>query len=117
VLAPNYNTDFFMLGWTPGTYDAHNALYSLLGTRDGKRGEVNVSGYSNPIMDDLIDKIAVEIDKSKRDDMISQTIQMIQDNILVLPLHQQVIVWAAKKTVELVQPADNYFPYRYIRMK
>ena len=51
ILAPNYDTDFYLLGWTPATYDAHNALYTLLGTRDGKRGEVNAGGYSNPTLD------------------------------------------------------------------
>ena len=27
ILAPKYDTDFYFLGWTPATYDAHNALY------------------------------------------------------------------------------------------
>ncbi len=48
ILEPNYDTDFYMLGWTPVTYDAHNVLYTLLGTRNGERGEVNAGGYSNP---------------------------------------------------------------------
>ncbi len=117
VLAPNYDTDFYFLGWTPGTYDAHNVLYSLLGTRDGKRGEVNVSGYSNPALDEIMDKIAIETDQTKRNDMISETIQLIQGNVVALPLHQQVIVWAAKKDVELVQPADDFFPFRFVQMK
>ena len=50
ILAPNYDTDFFLLGWTPATYDAHNPLYSLLGTRAGGRGEVNVSGIPTPCL-------------------------------------------------------------------
>ena len=66
ILAPKYDTDFYLLGWTPATYDAHNVLYSLLGTRAGGRGEVNVSGYSNPALDDLIEKIGVETDQAKR---------------------------------------------------
>ncbi|MBS0642873.1 MAG: ABC transporter substrate-binding protein, partial [Proteobacteria bacterium] len=76
ILAPNYDTDFYMLGWTPATYDAHNVLYTLLGTRDGKRGEVNSGGYSNPALDDLTNKIAVETDQSKRNDMIRETIKI-----------------------------------------
>ena len=38
ILAPKYDTDFYLLGWTPATYDAHNALYTLLGTHNGERG-------------------------------------------------------------------------------
>ncbi len=117
ILNPNYNTDFWMLGWTPSTYDAHNALYTLLGTRDGKRGEVNVGGYSNAALDDLITKIGVETDQAKRTDMIRQAAVIVQTDVATLPLHQQVVVWAAKEGIDLAQLADNTFPYRYVKMK
>lgn len=117
ILAPNYDSDFYMLGWTPSTYDAHNVLYTLLGTRNGKRGEVNAGGYSNPALDDLIEKIGVETDQKKRDGLINQSIQILQKDLPTIPLHQQVIVWAAKKNVEVAQPADNYFPFRFITVK
>lgn len=117
ILAPKYDTDFYLLGWTPATYDAHNALYTLLGTRNGERGEVNAGGYSNPELDKLIDMIGVEANEQKRDQMIDQTIKIIQDDVASIPLHQQVIVWAAKKNVSLAQPADDFFPYRYIKVQ
>ena len=117
INTPNYDTDFYLLGWTPATYDAHNVLYTLLGSRNGKRGEINDGGYANPLLDDLIDKIGVETDQAKRAAMIQQSIKLLQADLPVIPLHQQVIVWAAKSNVELAQPADNNFPYRFIRMK
>jgi len=116
ILSPNYDTDFWLLGWTPGTYDAHNVLYTLLATRDGKRGEVNVGGYSNPSLDALTDRIGVETDPAKRMELIKQSIEIIQKEVPALPLHQQVIVWAAKNNVDLVQPADNFFPYRFVHV-
>ena len=66
VLAPKYDTDFYLLGWTPATYDAHNVLYTLFGTRSDGRGELNLGGYSNPALDELIGRIGVEIDQEKR---------------------------------------------------
>jgi len=117
ILAPKYDTDFYLLGWTPATYDAHNVLYSLLGTRSGGRGEVNVSGYSNPALDDLIQKIGEETDESKRNGLIDDAAKILQTDLPTVPLHQQVIVWAAKKSVDVAQPADNFFPYRYITVK
>ena len=30
INCPAYDTRFYMLGWTPATYDAHNMLVSLL---------------------------------------------------------------------------------------
>jgi peptide/nickel transport system substrate-binding protein len=117
ILAPKYDTDFYLLGWTPATYDAHNALYSLLGTRAGGRGEVNVSGYSNPALDDLIEKIGVEADETKRDGLIDDAARILQHDLPTIPLHQQVIVWAAKNNVTLAQLADDFFPYRYVTVK
>ncbi len=117
ILAPNYNTDFFMVGWTPATYDAHNVLYTLLGTRDGKRGEVNIGGYSNPTLDLLIEKIGVETGQAERNAMIGQSIEILQKDVATVPLHQQVIVWAAQQNIELAQPADNFFPYRYVQVR
>jgi peptide/nickel transport system substrate-binding protein len=117
VNGPNYDTDFYLLGWTPATYDAHNVLYTLLGTRNGKRGEVNDGGYSNPALDELIEKIGIETDPAKREAMIRQSIEIVQKDVAAIPLHQQVIVWATKKNVQVAQPADNFFPYRFIQMK
>jgi peptide/nickel transport system substrate-binding protein len=115
--APLYDTDFYMLGWTPSTYDAHNTLYTLLASRNGKRGEINDGGYSNPVLDELTGKIGVESDPVKRAAMIRETIRIVQADVPVVPLHQQVIVWAAKNNVDLAQPADDFFPYRYVRVK
>lgn len=117
ILAPKYDTDFYLLGWTPGTYDAHNVLYTLLGTRDGKRGEVNVGGYSNPVLDGLIASVGTETDPIKRQAMLREAAMILQNDLPLLPLHQQSIVWAAKSNVSLAQPADNFFPYRFVNIK
>ncbi|MBN8910281.1 MAG: ABC transporter substrate-binding protein, partial [Rhodospirillales bacterium] len=117
IAAPAYDTDFYMLGWTPATYDAHNALYNLIATRKLPQGEVNYGGYSNPQMDDLIASIGVEADPAKRDAMIHQATAILQKDFGYIPLHQQMIAWAARKNIELVQMADNYFPLRFVKVK
>jgi peptide/nickel transport system substrate-binding protein len=117
IAPPANDTDFYLLGWTPATYDAHNVLYTLLGTRNGKRGEVNDGGYTNPALDELIGRIGVETDQAKRMAMIRESIQIVQQDLPTIPLHQQVIVWAVKKNVDLAQPADDFFPYRFVRVK
>ena len=63
---PDYHTSFYMLGWTPNTYDAHNSLFNLLGSRNGTRGVFNDGGLSNKEFDTLLYKIAVETDPAKR---------------------------------------------------
>lgn len=117
INGPRYDTDFYLLGWTPATYDAQNVMYAVLGTRGGGRGEVNDGGYASPAFDSLTTQIGIETDPAKRGALIDQAIELLQHDLPVIPLHQQVIVWAAKKTVDVVQPADNYFPYRFIQVK
>ena len=114
---PDYHTSFYMLGWTPNTYDALNTLYNQAGTRSGTRGIFNDGGYSNPTFDALLDRIAVETDHAKRDAEILQASQILKDDAAFLPLHQQVVVWATRKNVDLVELADNSFPLRFVTVK
>jgi peptide/nickel transport system substrate-binding protein len=118
ILGPDYKTSFYLLGWTPATYDAHNLLFSVLSTRTGKgRGDYNSGGYSNPKLDTLVDEIQSETDKEKRLAEIHEGLKIVKEDVATIPLHQQVLVWAARDNVELVQSADNYFPLRYVKLK
>ncbi len=114
---PDYHTSFYMLGWTPNTYDALNTLYNQAGTRSGTRGIFNDGGYSNPKFDALLDQIAVQTDPAKRDAEILAASQILKDDAAFMPLHQQVVVWATRKNVDLVQLADNAFPLMFVNVK
>ncbi len=116
VNLPRFNTSFYLLGWTPNTYDAHNALYNLAGTRDGTRGNFNNGGYSNPRFDALLDQIAVETNPAQRQALITQATRLLQEDQAYIPLHQQTVVWATRANVTLQQQADNGFPLRLVRM-
>jgi peptide/nickel transport system substrate-binding protein len=113
------DTSFYMLGWTPGTIDTHDVLYSLAGTPNDKtgRGQFNLGAYSNPKLDELIDKIQAETDQGKRNAMIREAMQIHNDDIAHIPLHQQALAWAAKKNVQLVQLPDNFFYLKWVVVK
>jgi len=107
-----------MLGWTPATYDAHNMLMSLLVKPTGKgRGDYNVGGYTNPQVETLVDQIQVETDKEKRATEIHEALKITKEEVATIPLHQQVLVWATRDNIELVQMADNQFPLRFVKVK
>jgi peptide/nickel transport system substrate-binding protein len=114
---PNYKTSFYLLGWTPGTYDAQNVFQAILHTRGPGIGLTNSAGFSNARVDELTGLIARELDAGKRQAMIDEGAKIVQDQVGFLPLHQQTIVWAAKDRVELTQPADNRFPLWWVRMR
>jgi len=112
------DTSFYMLGWTPGTYDAHNALNALMACVDDKgAGQFNLGAYCNPKVDELTKKIQSETDKAKRNAMIKEAFNLHSADIGHLPLHQQALAWGLSKKVELVQLADNFMPYKWISIK
>ena len=119
LLQPDYRSNFFLLGWSPPTYDALNALVNLAATRakDAHQGDANFGGYSNPELDLLIGQISGESDEAKRLDLLRRALMFVRDDIAYIPLHQQQIVWAARNNIDLVQEADGSFPLRYVRVK
>jgi peptide/nickel transport system substrate-binding protein len=112
------DTSFYLLGWTPGTYDAHNALSNLMATPSDKgQGTFNLGSYSNAKLDELTQKIQSETDQTQRNAMIAEAFKLHADDIGHIPLHQQALAWAMKKNVTLVQLADNFMPFKYINVK
>ena len=112
------DTSFYMLGWTPTTYDAHNALSSLTACPDEKgTGQFNLGAYCNPKLDELTKKVQSETDKAKRSELIKEAFKLHSDDIGHLPLHQQSLAWGVSKKVELVQLADNFMLFKWISIK
>ncbi len=112
------DTSFYLLGWTPGTYDSHNPLNALMSTpATGGRGQFNLGSYSNKRVDELTAAIASETDAAKRSAMIHEAMKIHQDDIGHLPLHQQALAWAMKKNVDTVQLADNFMFLKWTVVK
>jgi len=121
INSPIYNTPFYLLGWTPGTGDAHNVLIDLMHTRtadgSGGRGQFNNGGYSNARVDALTSQVLVEIDTAKRDAMILEAFTILHDEVGYIPLHQQALAWGVAKSVELTQRADNQPLFYWVQKK
>jgi peptide/nickel transport system substrate-binding protein len=112
------DTSFYLLGWTPGTYDSHNMLNALARCVDEKgSGQFNLGAYCNPKVDELTLKIQSETDKPKRQAMIAEAFKLHADDIGHLPLHQQALAWGVSKKVELVQLADNFMFFKWMSVK
>jgi len=112
------NTSFYLLGWTPGSYDSHNPLFALMATPGaGGQGQFNLGSYSNAKLDELTKAIATETDVAKRMAMISEAMKIHQDEIGHIPLHQQALAWAMKKNVDTVQLADNFMFLKWTVVK
>lgn len=110
VLAPGgYDTDFFLLGWTPSSFDSWNVLKNLANCRDeaGNGGPFNLGGYCNKKVDELTDKILVETDTEKRNEMIHQAYEIMTGETSHIPMHQQSLAWGKRKNIDIVQRPDD----------
>lgn len=118
VLAPKLDTSFYLLGWTPGSFDSWNVIHNIHGCpSDTGRGKFNLGGYCNPKVDALGEKILSETDQAKRNAMIEEAWTMTINDISYIPLHQQALAWGVRNNVELKQRPDNQFAWRHVMMK
>jgi oligopeptide transport system substrate-binding protein len=74
--------EMFVLGWVADYPDPHNFLDNLFYTGN----ENNISGYSNPGLDTLLEQAAVEPDNAARLSMYQQAEQLIVNDAPCLPL-------------------------------
>jgi peptide/nickel transport system substrate-binding protein len=109
------DTSFYMLGWTPGSQDSHNALFALMASPgDNGQGQYNLGGYANAQVDRLTREIASENDPAKRNALIAEAFRLHQEDIGHIPLHQQPLTWGMRRNVELVQLANNFNFLRWV---
>ncbi len=114
VLAQNdYDTSFFLLGWTPSSFDSYNPLSALMACRRDGLGAFNLGGYCNEEFMDLLPKIQSETDQVKRQAMIDRAFQIHKDEVGHIPLHQQPLSWGVRDNVSVSQRPDNVFDLRY----
>jgi len=106
------NTSFYLLGWTPTTYDAHNTLYNIMATPQGGQGVFNLGSWSNARFDELTTQIGVETDQARRNAMIAESMKIHAEDFGHVPLHQQALAWGLRRNVSILQRADNIILYR-----
>ena len=82
-----------LLGLGGNTFDADAYLYTQL-----RSGELS-SYYSNPKMDELLDHARVETNPDKRQKLYFEAQRLALDEAAVIPLYQQVDIFAARQRV------------------
>lgn len=104
----NMDTSMFLYGWGVPTFDSLYTLQELLRTKGkGADGANNYSGYSNPKVDALIEKLKTETDFKKRAELTKEALLLNQADVGHIPLHHQMIPWAMRSSVSLTHRADN----------
>lgn len=113
----NKDSSFYMLGWGVPTLDSHYVFSFLAQTADGKNGSWNFTNWSNKDFDGLSTAMLSELDQSKRDAAIQKAWQLLNKEMIYIPLHHQILGWAATDKLELPIVANDTPQFRWARMK
>ena len=107
------DTSLYMLGWGGPTTDGIFVLQPVLSTFNGKGdGDYNYGRFTNAKLDELAAKIKTNVNAAERLNQIHDALLAHNAEVNHLPLHRQVIPWAARSNVTAVHRADNnVIPY------
>ena len=110
--------DMYLLGWSPGTFDAEHPIRFLAATPDeeARLGSWNFGGYSNARVDELLPMIQSEIDDAARQEMLDEVAGILAEETAYVPLYVQPLLWGAREGMEIVQRPDNFIVLRWIEM-
>ncbi|MGZ5046522.1 MAG: ABC transporter substrate-binding protein [Usitatibacter sp.] len=116
--AQRLEVSFCMLGWGGATTDAIFTLQPVLHSRNDKGdGDFNWGNYKDEKFDAMIDEAKGDTDPKHRQETINKAMQYFHDQVLMIPLHLQVIPWASRANVEVVHRADNWLQTTWVKIK
>ncbi|MBC8023641.1 MAG: ABC transporter substrate-binding protein [Burkholderiales bacterium] len=109
----------FMHGWGGGSSDAIYTLKPIFHSRNlaSGVGDSNWGEFKVARLDELIDAIDIEMDKPKRTAMINDAMKIVQDEVLTIPLHHQVIPWVSKASVAVVHRPNNFMTPMWVTIR
>ena len=110
----NRNTGFYMLGWGVPTFDSEYIFSYLFHTDDGTRGSWNGTRFSNARVDELTLDIVTEVDLAARDAKIQEIWDIVNAEVIYVPLHHQVLNWAMADGVNVPIRGDNQVQFKYV---
>jgi len=100
------------------TFDSLYALQSLMRTvGQGGDGNFNLGKYSNPKVDEAVDKLKTETDPARRKALTREALAIHQADVGHIPLHHQVIPWAMRSGVSAVHRADNRLTVKWVKIQ
>lgn len=111
------DTSLYLLGWGGAVTDAETLLTPVMRNR-GERGQgfYNYGASRNERFDALAAASSTEADPAKRRELVMAALREWQAQVHTIPLHRQVIPWAARRGVQVVHRADNVLELDWITM-
>ncbi len=109
------DTSMYMLGWGGAVTDAETTITPVLRNRGEKGvGSFNYGNSKNDKFDALAVQSSTEPDPKKREELVKSALREFTSQAHILPLHRQVIPWAARSNVDAVHRADNWLEVPWV---
>lgn len=112
------DTSMYMLGWGGAITDAETTFTPVLRARgEAGVGSWNFGNAKDAKLEELAAASSKEADPKKREQLVKAALARHNELVLNIPLHRQVIPWAARANVEAVHRPDNWLEWRWITVK
>lgn len=103
----NGNTDFYLMGWGASTFDSQYIFDNLVHSRSEGRGAWSSVNFNNAEIDAKIATLGSEADIEKRNAIIAEIWEVVQDESFYLPIHAQMLARAAHKNIRITPNLSN----------
>jgi len=111
------DTSLYAVGWTPATVDAEGVLLPLAHTPTMPGvGDYNFGVYSNPKLDELIDRGRLETDEAKRRAIFTQALTIVDEDCAFIPTMYRRIVWVMRKNVHAKAMPNDIVDLRFVNV-
>ncbi|OGY26260.1 MAG: hypothetical protein A2Z24_03030 [Candidatus Woykebacteria bacterium RBG_16_44_10] len=90
---------FYFLSYVPDTLDSTDLLNSFVHSRTADKGGFNFSRYSNPKLDELLDKASTTFNTNERAKIIEQAHKEIMDQLPLVPLMERINFFVLREDV------------------
>jgi peptide/nickel transport system substrate-binding protein len=112
------DTSMYMLGWGGSVTDAETTLTPVMRNRADKGvGFYNYGSVKNDKFDAMAAASSSEADPRKREDLVKSALREYSSQVHLIPLHRQIIAWAARNSVEATHRSDNWLELSWVTVR
>jgi len=103
------DSEMYFFGWKSELGDASDFLDSVAHSRANGLGEFNGIGYSNLMVDEMIEKEKNTLDIGIRQKLLQDIMEIITDeDIIGIPLYESKTIYAYNKNIKFTPRIDGY---------
>ena len=113
-----FDTSLYILGWGGAVTDAETTITPVMRfPTDSGVGVFNAGRARNEPFEKLAVAQGQEGDPKKREELVKAALREYKTQVNMIPLHRQVIPWAARSNIEVVHRADNWLETTWVTIR